>query len=417
MNREKRTLPGVLVVVLTIVTLSVSLPGQTYRVIHNFNMAAGDGAGPQAGLTWDAHGNLYGTTFSGGTPGGCQGYTCGTVFELTPAAGGGWNESVIYNFVSPDGRPDTPLSTDSKGNLYGADLGSNNGSKVFKLIRGPSGSWSEQVLHDFDGNGDGQFAEAGLTIGSGNVLYGTTLAGGEWNLGVVFAIPLNTIPQETVIHSFFPGVAAGANPLSTYLQEIDGSLYGTTEAGGLYNQGTVFRLSPSGSGWTASTIYSFKGHSHNDGALPIAGLLPDGAGNFYGVTESGGNGCGSTGCGTVYKLTHNADGSWSDLVLHSFERGLDGNSPWGNLIFDHSGNIYGTTYAGGQQSGYGYGTVFELTPANGGQWTYSVLARLPGGSGGSIIDGGLVIDSAGNLYGTAQNGGAYGDGVVFEVTP
>jgi uncharacterized repeat protein (TIGR03803 family) len=149
-------------------------------------------------------------------------------------------------------------------------------------------------------------------------------------------------------------------------------------------------------------------------------LLYDGANNFYGTTEQGGytgSPCNTNGCGTVYKLTHNSDGSWSESVLYVFRGGSDGAAPWGNLIFDHTGNIIGTTYSGGVQGADGNGTVFKLTPGSGGQWNYSVLVRLPGGTGGWIVPGGVVIDSAGNLYGTAQNGGAYGDGVVWEITP
>ena len=172
--------------------------------------------------------------------------------------------------------------------------------------------------------------------------------------------------------------------------------------------------------WTKKTSNILKGASQGDGSRPIAGLLFDGTNNFYGVTQTGGTAsgnCQQDGCGTVYKLTHNSDGSWSESVLYSFQGEADGNGPWGNLIFDRSGNIYGTTYAGGVQNGYGNGTVFKLTPGTGGHWTETVIARLPGGAGGSIVPGGVVMDSAGNIYGTAQNGGAYGYGVVWEITP
>jgi uncharacterized repeat protein (TIGR03803 family) len=406
---------------------SLSLPAQaqTYQVIHNFNLATGDGAGPEAGLLLDSHGNLFGTTFAGGVSSQCTtGYTCGTVFEMSPANGGGWTETVIRNLGNIDGHPGTPMTMDAHGNLYGTAAGFNTYGSVFELLAGSNGTWTEQILHQFMGGADGSDAGSGLTLDTSGVVYGTTFNGGEYNDGTVYSVNPHSILGKKLIHSFVPSVTSGNSPSSTYLQIINGHIYGTTSYGGPsgtpYGNGTVFELTPSGSGWSATTLYSFKGPLNGDGAHPVAGLLFDGTNNFYGTTQLGGTGTGNCqpyGCGTVYRLTHNADGSWTETVLHSFENGLDGNGAWGNLIFDAAGNIYGTTYAGGVLYGYGNGTVFKLKPGSGGQWTYSVLVRLPGGNGGSIIDGGLVIHSAGNLYGTAQNGGTYGDGVVFEITP
>jgi uncharacterized repeat protein (TIGR03803 family) len=403
--------------------VSVSLSGQTYHVIHDFNMAAGDGAAPDAGLLLDSHGNLFGTTFAGGALGGCNGYTCGTVFEMSPTGGGGWTETVIHNSTAVDAHSGAPLIMDAHGNLYGTAGGFNSYGSVFELLAAPNGTWIEQILHQFTGNGDGSGPGSGLTLDSSGVVYGTTFSGGEYNEGTVYSVNPRSVSNEKIIHSFVPSVVSGNSPSSTFLQIIDGHIYGTTVYGGPngipYGNGTVFDLTLTANGWTASTLYVFKGAQHGDGAHPVAGLF-DGINNFYGTTQLGGTGtgyCQPYGCGTVYRLTHNSDGSWSETVLHAFQAGLDGDGPWGNLIFDRSGNIYGTTYAGGVQNEYGNGTIFKLSPSSGGQWTYSVLVRLPGGAGGSIIDGGLVIDNAGNLYGTAQNGGAYGDGVVFEITP
>lgn len=415
---------GLTFVVMSIFILCIFAQGQTYRVIHDFNFRAGDGAGPDAGLLLDSHGNLFGTTFAGGTPGGCSGNTCGTVFEMSPAPGGGWTETVIHNATSVDGHSGAPLTMDAHGNLYGTGGGSAGDGAVFELLAGPNGSWTERVLHQFQGNGDGSGPGSGLTLDSSGILYGTTFSGGGYGEGTVYSVNPHSITGEAVIHSFAPSVTSGNAPSSTYLQIINGSIYGTTSAGGPsggpYGGGTVFQLTPNGSGWTATTLYTFKGARYGDGSHPIAGLLFDGINNFYGVTQLGGtpnSNCQPYGCGAIYKLTHNSDGSWSETVLYSFQSGTDGNGPWGNLIFDRSGNIYGTTYAGGVQGAYGNGTVFKLTPAGGGHWNYSVVTRLPGGAGGSIVQGGVILDSAGNIYGTAQNGGAYGYGVVFEITP
>jgi uncharacterized repeat protein (TIGR03803 family) len=424
MNCAKRSLPGVLVVLLAALTLSSPLPGQTYQVIHNFNAPAGDGNGPGAGLLLDSHGNLFGTTFAGGTPGGCEGYTCGTVFEMSPAAGGGWTETVIHDATAVDGHSGAPVTMDAHGNLYGTAGGFNSYGSVFELLAGSNGSWTERIIHQFQGGVDGWEAASGLTLDSSGILYGATFSGGAYGKGTVYSVNPHSVSGEKQIYSFAPSVLAGANPSSTYLQLIDGTIYGTTIGGGAsgspYGWGTVFKLTPRGSGWIATTIYAFQGPSHGDGGNPVAGLLYDGANNFYGTTEQGGytgSPCNTNGCGTVYKLTHNSDGSWSESVLYVFRGGSDGAAPWGNLIFDHTGNIIGTTYSGGVQGADGNGTVFKLTPGSGGQWNYSVLVRLPGGTGGWIVPGGVVIDSAGNLYGTAQNGGAYGDGVVWEITP
>lgn len=405
-----------------VATLSLSVWGQTYHVIHNFNLSTGDGAAPSAGLAFDSHGNLFGTTIAGGTPNGCStGYTCGTVFELSPDGSGGWNERVVYNLTTVDARPGTPVTLDSHGNIYGTGDGFNGVGGVFALLLQPNGSYTPEILHQFRGNGDGAYPGSGLTLDSASgFLYGTTSEGGEYNDGTVYSVNPHSLAGLSVIHSFTPNITSGNSPSSTYLQLINGSIYGTTLSGGpggAFGDGTIFQLTHSASGRTATTLYTFKGPAHGDGARPVPGLLADAAGNFYGVTSTGGTACAPTGCGTIFKLTHNADGSWTESILHSFQNGLDGNFPWGNLVYDGSGNIYGTTYAGGMLHSYGAGTVFKLTPAAGGQWTYSVVARLPGGAGGSTIDGGVVIDSAGNIYGTAQSDGAYGDGVAFEITP
>jgi len=413
----------VLLCALTMITMQ-SAEAQTYSVIHSFNLLAGDGAGPDAGLILDSHGNLFGTTFAGGTSDSCSPYKCGTVFEMSPANGGGWTETVIHNLGSIDGHPGAPLTMHSHGNLYGTGAGFSGDGAVFELVPGSNGSWREVILHQFRANGDGSGPGSAVTLDSSGLLYGTTSIGGKYGEGTAYSVNPHLISGESVIHSFLPSITSGYAPSSTYLQIINGNIYGTTlyggPGGGPYGGGTVFQLTRSGSGWTATTLYAFKGASHGDGSRPIAGLLFDGTNNFYGVTQTGGTAsgnCQQNGCGTVYKLTHNADGSWSESVLYSFQGETDGNGPWGNLIFDRSGNIYGTTYAGGVQNGYGNGTVFKLTPGTGGHWTETVLARLPGGAGGSIVPGGVVMDSAGNIYGTAQNGGAYGYGVVWEITP
>src|ERR1039458_6939697 len=177
-----------------------------------------------------------------------------------------------------------------------------------------------------------------------------------------------------------------------------------------YNGGTVFELTPqAGGGWTETVIHSFG--SGTDGAGPWAGLIFDAAGNLYSTTKGGGTYNG----GTVFELTPQAGGGWTEQVLHSFQGGADGAQPYAGLIFDAAGNLYGTTYFGGAY-GY-YGTVFDLTPAAGGTWTEKVLYNFSGFPDGINPVGGLIFDGTGNLYGTTYLGGTYGKGTLFELTP
>jgi uncharacterized repeat protein (TIGR03803 family) len=237
-------------------------------------------------------------------------------------------------------------------------------------------------------------------------------------------------PHEAVIYNF-QGGSDGSYPYAGLLAGPGGVFYGTTTAGGGggcggVGCGTVFQLTPpgtAGGAWIETVLYRFTGGA--DGATPLAGLTPDGAGNLYGATISGGGGCRS-GCGVVFKLAPPAapNGAWTQSVLYSFQgvRERDGNGPEGGLIFDKSGNLYGTTYAGGiacsDSAPDGCGTIFELSPPEspGGTWTETVIYRFhPSFNGGP--SSGLILDAQGNLYGTAVNAGKHGEGMAYELTP
>jgi uncharacterized repeat protein (TIGR03803 family) len=224
---------------------------------------------------------------------------------------------------------------------------------------------------------------------------------------------------EKVIYSF--PVGDGTTTTSEILTlDKAGNLYGVA-AGGVTPNGEVFELTPiKGGGWTETNIYTFTGGS--DGSGPSGGVVFDKAGNLYGVTASGGDGC-SSGCGTVFELTPSENGPWTETVLYSFAGGSDGSYPESILIFDEAGNLYGGTAFGGDLSckftgGSGCGTVFELSPGQNGQWTEKVIHVFKGGHDGvQEVPSGLIFDGAGNLYGTTTLGGKYDMGTVFKLAP
>jgi uncharacterized repeat protein (TIGR03803 family) len=270
------------------------------------------------------------------------------------------------------------------------------------------------VVHNFTGGNDGGVPFNGFTVaesggGSSHIsaplpgrttFYGTASSGGASNYGIVFS--MNTSGEETVLHNFSGGTD-GATPYGNLAIDKSGNLYGTTTAGGASGVGTVFEVS----GSTETVLYSFSGGT--DGADPVAGLIQDGTGNLYGTTSQGG----ANGNGTVFELAapKTKGDNWTESVLYSFGTGSDGSDPVGGLSFDSSGNLYGTTSAGGA---YGFGTVFQLVP--GASWTENILYNFQNANDGAVPYAGLVSDKAGNFYGAATEGGANGGGTVFELT-
>jgi uncharacterized repeat protein (TIGR03803 family) len=313
--------------------------------------------------------------------------------------------TVLYNFTgSPDGAaPVAGVVRDSEGNLYGTTLvGGNNSGTVFEV----SANGTETILHSFRGKRDGSEPWAGLVRDPQGNLYGTTAYGGAFNFGVVFEV--TKAGKERVLYSF-AGLPDGQHPMAGLVRDAAGNFYGTTSAGGGGNCnygagcGTVFMLSNTG---TETVLHSFAGGTM-DGASPVAGLVRDASGNLYGTTYGGG----ASGLGTVFKV----DPPGQETVLYSFAGyPTDGENPAAGLIW-HAGNLYGTTSAGGA---YSYGTVFRVTKTG----RESVLYSF----GGTSSDGrnpaaGLVGDAVGNLYGTTQAGGGTvcageGCGTLFKLT-
>ena len=327
-------------------------------------------------------------------------------------------ESVIYNFQSyPDPYyPQSPLIFDKEGNLYGTTQGSGivEEGTVFQLVPTSGGTWTLNTLHQFVGYpSDGDDPVAGLTIDEKGNLYGTTYAGGEGNAGVVFE--LSPQPDEQwsyFIPYYFSGSIGGALYGGVTLHK--GALYGTTTYGGTNGTGVVFELSPSATGdWAGTVIYNL---TSSDGTFSQASPTFDGAGSLFDTMAQNG----TYGRGVVFEVSPGASGGWNGRVLHAFTGGLDGATPDGSLAIDKSGNLYGTTFYGGE---FGFGAVFELTRESNGRWTGKTLYSFTGGADGANPYAGPTLDNAGNVYGTAVNGGigfgsfGTGSGTVFELTP
>ncbi|MGA8491334.1 MAG: choice-of-anchor tandem repeat GloVer-containing protein [Terriglobales bacterium] len=375
----------------------------------------GDPKLPYAGLIFDKAGNLYGTSEFGGT------YNQGTVFEITPNSNGSWTESVLYSFTgSEDGaQPYGSLVFDSSGNLYGTtnfggDTNCNLGcGTVFKLSPGSSG-WTESVLYTFTGGSDGGEPDARVLFDAAGNLYGTTLLGGSINsactsgCGTIFKLAHGSSGwTESIIYAF-QGGTDGLSPYDGLAFDAAGNLYGSTYAGGS-GYGVIFKLTPGSSGWAETVLHAFRGGY--DGKSPYGDLILDGSGNLYGTASQGGY----QGYGVVFEMLLNTKGRWAEKVLHSFANTPAGN-PVAGLAIDTAGNLYGTTMLGATRAscGGGCGALFKLAPASGG-WTYKVVHDFGHGADGYHPTGDLILDSTGNLYGTTQAGGAQGSGMVFEI--
>ena len=382
------------------VVLTQSAHAQTYKVIHDFT----DGAAGGVGLTPDRAGNLYGVTWAGGA-----GH--GTVFKLRDS-GSGWVFTTLYSFAGGDDG-DTPwgrVALAQDGTLYGTTAygGQNGEGTVFHLTPAPTAlarvPWNKTVIHHFTGS-DGAMPLADLTFDSSGNIYGTTFYGGNTGNGVVYKLtPSGGDWTDTVLYSA-QNNGDGSLALGGVVFDKSGNLYSVFALGGPYGYGAVFQLSPSGSGWTEHTVHGFTGGS--DGGQPMGGLILDFSGNLYGETFGGGSGGG----GTMFEISPAGDG-WTFNTLYGLS-GVYGGGPAEKPNMDAGGSLYDTTFGDGV---YGYGSVFKLTPSSGG-WTYTSLHDFAAGSDGASPSCTPVFDAHGNLYGTTRGGGAYGNGVIWEVTP
>lgn len=379
-------------VVLLLATMAVPCAqAQAYKVICSFKGTGGDGRNPSASLVLDSAGNLYGTTSLGGTS------DSGTAFELQPSG----KEVVLHSFKGiPDGElPTSSLVPDGHGHFYGTTFegGAYGYGSIFKI--GDTGT--ESVVDSFcvTGCSGGSFPNSKVILdGEGN-FYGTTNAGGDFDCGsrtgcgTVFKFDANG--TETVLQTFEG--SNGAVPSGGVIRDNSDNLYGLTIFGGAYGYGVLFAIDAGGN---ETVKYNFTGGA--DGGEPYSGLIRDDNGDFYGTTYQGG----AYNLGTVFKV----DASGNEFVLYSFAGGADGANPYGSVIRDKMGNIYGTTYQGGA---YNLGTVFKVDATG----NKTLLHSFAGKKDGANPYAGVVQDADGNLYGTTFQGGAYNDGTVFKLTP
>ncbi len=412
---------GVLLVVAT------SATAQTFHVIHAFTGdPQGDDGQPGTGLSIDQAGNLYGTTFGSASD--------GIVFKMSKQ-GDTWRFETLYRFTGGiDGYSPNRVVLGPDGRLYGTTPFGGIGvcpsgcGKVFRLAPQPTFCrsatcyWTETVLYNFGGSSDptdGANPRSDLIFDSAGGIYGTTYSGGGMDdsscytsgCGSVFELsPSQGTWLHTTLYSF--GNGYDHNPIAGLIFDASGNLYGTSYDGiGREPYGAIFQLTPGVRNWSRAVLHSF---SLSEGWGVWGDLISDRAGNFYGATANDGSG----GKGAVFELSPSANG-WNFQVLYSFTGGGNG-GPFGPLSMDQLGNLYGTTYSGGDGAN---GNIFKLTPSNG-SWIYTSLHDFTGfnGDGANPISN-VVIDAAGNLYGTTTNGGinnincTLGCGVVWEITP
>jgi uncharacterized repeat protein (TIGR03803 family) len=384
---------GLIVFNLAVFGAMADSAAQTFKILHSFKGGYGDGRIPEGSLVEDASGNLFGTTVSGG------GDYSGTVFEIArQAPQHGWNYKVLHSFYIDQGggyEPWAGVIVDTAGNLYGTtgsgSIDGHGNGVVYQL--GPGGGktgkkWTEKVLHDFcptQGCTDGTKPTAGLTYAGA---------------------------QDGAVYD-------GVSPL-----------YGTTNRGGAHDAGTVYSLTRNGEQWTETILYSFCSQNCTDGSNPQSALIPDQAGNLYGVTWGGGYyNRYPYGAGVVYELTPNGDGTWSEIVLHRFcsdDSCADGALPNGSLVLDAAGDLLGTAEAGGRHCppfrADGCGLVFKIDP-NGQETVLHYFCSKQDCADGAFPFGGLTADPAENLFGTTRYGGGrdsdqfgHGGGTLFEIS-
>jgi uncharacterized repeat protein (TIGR03803 family) len=422
-RRAVLTLAALLAVILLKGTANAA---DTYRVIYDFGHSSSDGWLPVGVPAVARNGDLLGVTYAGGP------YNLGTVYKLSAprTRGGAWTETILYGFPGGNGGMyPLFLLIGKDGDLYGA-----SGETIFELSPPTSsdGAWSYTALYTLNQQNDGVGIE-GLVFDAEANLYGATELGGDLGCdrnggcGTVFELkrPIKGGRKWhfRVLHTF-TGTPDGAEPFAGVTFDQKGNLYGTTNYDGTYGYGVVYRVSPpkqKGGSWTETVLYSFDrvGDIGADSGGPVTF---DGSGNLYGTTGAGGdlNCQGGFGCGVVFELLPPVQkgGAWTYATLYAFQGGNDGIDPSGYMVFDNQGNLYGTTQVGGGATEGG--TVYRLKPPThkGSAWTETVLHGFIFGSGDGAVPDGLTWGKWNYLYGVTGEGGlCLGCGTAFELQP
>ena len=375
---------------------------QKLTVLHTFS--GPDGLMPYSGVTLDQGGNLYGTTYGGGSSG------LGTVYQLK-RHGSSYIHNQLHAFTGGnDGQqPLGGLIFGPDGALYGTTSGGEVTSGTIFTLRPPATAchtalcpWTEPLVYDVGGFNGIQPTYGQVAFDQSGYIYGTTAFGGN-EYGDVYELSRSG-DGWTGKELYVFGDPDAMYPPHNVVFDSAGNLYGTADAGGTDDEGAVFELVPSGSGWSERILASFGAADTGIGGFPVAGLIMDGAGNFYGATA------GDDTTASVFELSPSGS-SWRLTALHSFATSGNSVGPFGNLVMDNNGNLYGTTMALGA---FGMGNIFKLSPSGNG-WIYTDLYDFSNSGDGEYPTGDLIIDSEGNLYGT--NLGESGHGVVWELTP
>jgi uncharacterized repeat protein (TIGR03803 family) len=335
--------------------------GWTLSPLHSF-AGGSDGAGPAGKLVFGPNGILYGSTSAGGGGSCLQSndyHGCGTVYSIRPPAQSpatvifDWSSTVLYSFSGGDGAyPQGELTFDKAGNIYGTTVnGGSPGRGLIYSLTPSNGSWTQNILYQAQGNGDGEYAWGGVVFDQSGNLYGVFEDNGPHGYGALYELtPSGSGWKESTVHGFAYHGEDGASPQGGLILDASGNLYGTT-VHSPNGAGTVFEMAASGGSWSYDFLYGLTG-GINLG--PYDKLLMDASGNLYGTTYADGR----YGYGSVFKLTQ-SNGKWTYSTLHDFTGAKDGASPMCRLAFDSGGNLYGTAAGGGA---HGKGVVFEITP-------------------------------------------------------
>jgi len=389
---------------------TATLRAQSYSVIANFNAYTGQSP---AYVTWDGHGNIYGTTFYGGR----SGYLGpGVVYKVSPSDSG-WKLTLLYAFTDglDGGHPNGGITIGPDGSLYGTtNYGGTHGYGVVYKLQPPVAQcrsalcyWTETVLYNFSGQDDGAGPQGNLVFDGDGNLYGTALAAVNGTHGALYM--LSPSPGGWTFHLIhtFTGGMDGGEPANGVIFDRAGNLFGVAEMGGATGNGVVYEFSRSGSGWSEAILHNFSSSGNPDGVQP-GGLAIDSTGNLFGLTSLGGG----SGWGTVFEVQAGS-GGYTFNTIFTFTPQTGGAPGFITTpLLDAAGNVYGTGGSGGTD---GAGIIFRLSPSGGG-WDFAVVHNFTG-QDGDEPGGTLASDAQGNIYGATENGGAYSFGVVWQLVP